>query len=340
MVDVLVAAGANAVYVQVARRHDAYYTSDVLPRTTDPRMPEDLDLLEVFTSEAGIRGLAVHAWISVAPTWHPVYGEFEPPSGWLSTDHGTDSPEEDRWVTRDVDGAWSDYLDPALPEVHQHVVDVVSELITRYPLDGIHLDYVRYPSERYGYHPAALDRYRSETGATGMPAPDDEQWSQWRRQQTYSLVKRVGDAIASAGSAATLSAAVVAWSQGPPGTPEGTFASTRPSREALQGWEDWVHDGILDAVMPMLYFRAHVDQQARWFDQWIEYSEGLAASADVQVVPGIAGWLNTNDATLSHVAAAMAAADGALVYSYQQPSDNGGTQIWQDLASSDWMRDQ
>jgi uncharacterized lipoprotein YddW (UPF0748 family) len=340
VLDELVAADANAVFVQVARRHDAYYTSDVLPRTTDPTMPDDLDLLDVFTSEANIRGLPVHAWVPVAPTWHPRYAEFDPPPGWLATEHGQGAPEDQRWVTRDVDGVWSDYLDPALPEVRQHVEDVVTELVTRYALDGIHLDYVRYPSDRHGYHPAALDRYRSETGATGIPAPDDLRWSEWRREQTQALVSGVRDAIDATGSNAELSVAVVAWGQGPSGTPESAFAGTRPAREALQDWEAWVHDGIVDAVMPMVYFRAHVEEQARWFDQWIEFSASLAASSDVRVVPGVAGWLNTKDSTLSQVSAAMSAADGALVYSYQQPTADDDHRMWSELASSEWATTQ
>ncbi len=337
VVDELVRADANAVFVQVARRHDAYWFSDVLPRTTDPQMSRDLDLLDAITSEALIRGLPVHAWISISPTTHAVYDDFDPPAGWLAAEHGRDAPEADRWVTRDVDGNWSDQLDPALPEVRVHVEAIVTELVTRYTLDGIHLDYARYPSERHGYHPRVLDRYRAETGATGTPAPDDPQWSDWRREQTHELVRGVRRALDASGRPVQLTAAVVAWGPGPSGTSAGDFTGTRTYREALQDWPSWVRDGTVDAVMPMLYFRARVEDQARWFGEWTDAVSALSADHDVAIVPGVAGWLNTPVDTLDQVAAVMAVADGALVYSYQQPTDDGSRALWSQLADSSWM---
>ena len=55
-------------------------------------------------------------------------------------------------------------------------------------IDGIHLDYIRYPSNKWGYSDIALARYRAQTGATGKPKPDNPQWMQWRRDQVLSLI--------------------------------------------------------------------------------------------------------------------------------------------------------
>ena len=79
--------------------------------------------------------------------------------------------EADRWVTRTIDGTWDTYLDPGLPEIREYLAAIVGEIAAEYPVDGIHLDYVRYPSNWHGYHPRALARYRAETGATGIPDP-------------------------------------------------------------------------------------------------------------------------------------------------------------------------
>ncbi len=338
LVDELADAGANAVIAQVARRHDAYYDSAVLPATADPGLEPGFDVLAELTDQAHAAGLEVHAWLSVAPTWHHVYADLDAPAGWVATSHGRHAPEEARWVTRSVDGEWSEYLDPALPAVRDHVAAVVVELVERYPIDGIHLDYVRYESERHGYHPDVLARYRAETGAAGTPAPDDADWSAWRRAQTRGLVEHVREALAAAepDGGIVLSAAVITWGDAPgaPGTP--AFAQTRAATEALQDWPGWVGDGLVDAVMPMTYFRAHEPEQARQFAGWMAFHAQLAATAAGSVVPGIGGWLNHPDAVVEQVHAAMDAGDGAVVYSYQQPTEDDSRDVWDRLETTGW----
>ena len=55
-------------------------------------------------------------------------------------------------------------LDPGLPDVQRFVVDVVLEVVDKYDVDGVHLDYVRYPSRRFGYHPESIGRFVEEHG--------------------------------------------------------------------------------------------------------------------------------------------------------------------------------
>jgi uncharacterized lipoprotein YddW (UPF0748 family) len=344
LVDELVRADATAVIAQVARRHDAYYRSEVLPATADPDLEPGLDMVAELTRLAHAAGLEVHAWISIAPTWHAVYDDLPAPAGWLPSVHGRDAPEADRWVSRTVDGTWSEYLDPALPEVRAHVRSIVAELATSTEVDGIHLDYARYASDLEGYHPAALDRFRTETASTGTPAPDDATWSAWRQAQTRALVAEARAAVDAADRDVTLSAAVIAWGAGPGEL--GGFAATRTAREALQDWPGWARDGLVDAVLPMVYFRDHVAEQAAWFEDWLGFQAALAAEADAHVVPGIAGWLNTPDAAVRQLGAAGEVADGVALYSYQQPADDpdasnevpGVRRFWYELDRADWGR--
>lgn len=344
LVDELARADATAVIAQVARRHDAYYPSEVLPATADPDLEPGLDVVAELTRLAHAAGIEVHAWISIAPTWHAVYEDLPAPAGWLPAEHGRDAPVADRWVSRAVDGTWSEYLDPALPEVRAHVRAVVAELATGTEVDGIHLDYARYASDREGYHPRALERFRAETGATGTPAPDDPTWSAWRRAQTRALVTEARAAVDAADREVALSAAVIAWGAGPGEL--GGFDATRTAREALQDWPAWARDGLVDAVLPMVYFRDHVPEQAAWFQDWLAFQTSLAAQADAQVIPGIAGWLNTPDAVLHQLSAAAESGDGVALYSYQQPADHpdasndlsGIRRFWFDLDRADWGR--
>ena len=342
LVEELVAADATAVIAQVARRHDAYYRSEVLPATTDPDLEPGLDVVAELTRRAHEAGIEVHAWFSVAPTWHAVYELLPTPAGWVATEHGRTADEADRWVSRTRDGVWTEYLDPAVPAVRDHLAAVVTELAATTEVDGIHLDYVRYESDRAGYHPIALERYRSETGAAGTPAVDDPRWSAWRRDQTRALLDDARRAIADVGREVELSAAVVTWGPGP--AEAGGFAGTRTATEALQDWPGWVRDGALDGVLPMNYFRAHVPEQAAWFEDWTTFEEQLAAQHRTRVVPGIAGWLNHPDAVRSQLGVALGAADGAALYSYQQPAEEAPVDpemaairpFWGELADGRW----
>ena len=336
VVEELAAADATAVVAQVARRWDAYYTSELLPRTPDPRLEDGLDVLAVLLEEAHARNLEVHAWITVAPTWHHAYDDLPRPSGWLPPAHGVEAPEDQRWVTRTVDGEWSDYLDPALPEVQEHAAAVSAEIAREYPVDGLHLDYVRYSSERHGYHPRALARYRDETGASGTPSPTDPGWSAWRRERTRELVASVADAVAAADRGVELSAAVIAWGEGPGGPSTADFEATRAHREALQDWPRWAQEGLVDALMPMVYFRDADEQQAAWFDQWTEFQTDLNAQTPTRIVPGVGGWLNAPEATLEQTTRSMGVGDGALVYSYQQPTSDESREVFDELADQRW----
>jgi uncharacterized lipoprotein YddW (UPF0748 family) len=280
--------------------------------------------------------MQVHAWIAVAPTWHPVYDELPRPAGWVPAQHGMDAPEAQRWVTRAADGTWSDYLDPALPQVQRHVVATAVDIVRNHPVDGIHLDYVRYASEQHGYHPEVLARYRSETGATGTPAPRDPAWSDWRRDQVTDLVQGVATALEDAAPDVTLSAALIAWGEGPGGGGVATFADTRSYRDALQDWESWARDGLLDVLMPMVYFREADAQQAGWFSRWTDYQRDLNARTEARIVPGVGGWLNTPAATLDQTLRSTAVGDGAMVYSYQQPTADESRGVWRELAERGW----
>lgn len=329
----VVDAGADTLIAQVARRHDAYYTSTVLPRTADPQLADGLDVLATLLDVTASTELRVHAWISVAPTWHRSYDDLDHPAGWLPMAHGSRAPVADRWVTRTADGVWTDYLDVALPEVTDHVVAIVEELLADYAVDGVHLDYLRYEADDRGYHPDALARFARETGQTGTPHPTDPVWSDWRRDQTRNLVAEVRAAMDATGTAAELSAPVITWGAPPAGT---TLEGTRGHRDALQEWDRWAREGLVDVLYPMNYFRAHDAEQAAWFDGWIAYQARLDAATPTRIAAGVGGWLNRSDAVLEQVRAAMAATGAVGLYSFQQPTDEDRATLLARLADTGW----
>lgn len=128
----------NTVFVQVRGMGDAFYSSDYEPwsgyitgvRGQDP----GYDVLKFMIDEAHARGIEFHAWInpyriSTRANTATVYPNLHSsvPSSWV-TDH-----EKIR------------IYNPALPEVRQRLADIVKDLVTKYNVDGVHMDDYFYP---------------------------------------------------------------------------------------------------------------------------------------------------------------------------------------------------
>lgn len=321
VLDQAAAAGLDAVFVQVVRRHDAYYDSGFLPPTPDPGLEPGFDVLAAAVEGGHRRGLQVHAWFTVATAWHEMYRDLELPAGHVTREHGPGS--QDSWMTVSHAGTQSPgYFDIGLPELHDHVAGIVTDIASRYAVDGVHLDYVRYDGVEWGYHPRALQRFAAETGYEGVPPPGEPRWADWRRAQSRAIVERARAALAQARPQALLSAAVIAQAEGPAGAPGG-FAGTRAYADYAQDWAGWVSAGLLDLAVPMVYVRGHVAEQAQWFDQWLAFAAGLDQASDsTAVAVGVGGWLNTVAAGLAQARAALDQTAGVVVFSYQQDSSD------------------
>lgn len=317
MLNAAARANLNTVVVQVARRQDAYYRSDVLPRTVDPALPADLDVLAELVPAARDRGLAVHAWVSTMPAYHSTYDGLDlgPDHVWVR--HGPTSAEP--WTTRAHDGAPSTYLDPGVPGVQDHVAAVLAELADRYVVDAVHVDYLRYDGAAWGYHPTALDRFRAQTGVQGTPAPDDPAWGAWRRQQTTDLARRIFLDVAAADPGVAVSLAASTMGPGP--STSGGYTQTRTYRDVFQDWPAWLAEGTIDAAFPMNYFREHDAAQRQWYDDWVAFESGVPGLVAV----GQASYLNGVDGSLAQLARARGATEGAVLYSYQQTTADGAS---------------
>ena len=320
VLDDAASAGLNAVFVQVVRRHDAYYRSGALPPTPDPALAPGFDILAAAVEGGHARGLQVHAWFTVATAWHETYRDLELPAGHVTRDHGPGSA--DPWMTVSRAGVASrEYFDIGLPELHSHVAAVVADIASRYAVDGVHLDYVRYDGAQWGYHPRALQRFTAETGYQGVPAPSERVWADWRRAQSRAIVERAREALARARPQALLSAAVIAQDVGPGAAPGG-FAGTRAFADYAQDWAGWVSDGLLDLAIPMMYDRESVAEQARWYRQWLAFAAELDQRPGVAVAVGVGGWLNPVVAGVAQAREALARTAGVVAFSYQQDSSD------------------
>jgi uncharacterized lipoprotein YddW (UPF0748 family) len=311
MLDHAKAANLNTVIVEVVRRQDAYYRSDILPRTTDPAMPRDFDLLAHLVPEAKKRGLKVHAWVPVLPAYHSTYDRQTLPSNHVWRKHGPRSSQP--WTTRSSTGATSTYLDPGVPGVQTHVAAVMREIAARYDVDAVHLDYLRYESNAWGYHPTSLARFRRQTGFSGTPARTNSRWSAWRRAQTHDLMKRVFLEVASVNPNVGVSLAGSTIGMGP--TTAGGYGRTQTYSQVFQDWPAWLREGSVDAVFPMNYFRESTHRS--WYDDWVRF-ESRAPRGRRTLAVGQGSWLNPTASSEAQVRRALANTDGVVLYSYQQ----------------------
>jgi len=260
MVDFARDARFHLIFVQVRGRGDAYYPSATEPPGLDLVYPvEDFDPLEYVLVLAHRAGIAVHAWINVFYVWSdpgasppPGHVFHEHPDWFLADPGGTRMSERSvRWWQED--GIEGYYLAPGDRRVRSYLAGVVRELAQRYDIDGIHLDYVRYPARAYGLDPAGrtgftlrwgvdpvqLGPQRDElTGKIGSEAVAamDSIYTEWRVAAVDSVVL----AIRGAAPGLPLSAAVV---------PDAQVARY----EKGQDWIMWVQRGWIDFAVPMAY---------------------------------------------------------------------------------------
>lgn len=328
-------AGFNTLLVQVRGRGDAFYRSRFEPRAEVlARAPSEYDPLGVVLDEAHGRGIEVHAWANV----HLVHGMGELPR---SPRHLVrsgpdllalprelarelrDVPAHDpayvrtllEWTRRNDDRVEGLFTSPSDPRVKHHVERVLRDLLDRYDLDGIHLDYIRYPAPEYDYSPGALEAFRAwvgpripasrrealdrsiETDPLAYPDALPDLWDRFRREQVTDLVRRARRMVDETRRDVQLTAAVRA-------------EPTDARDHRYQDWPGWLEAGLVDAVAPMAYtedrrlFRSWVDDAVRW------------AGGD-RVWAGIGVYKTTLPGTLEQIRIARArGAAGVALFSY------------------------
>lgn len=322
-------ANANAVVVQVRRRGDAYFNRALEPRTEDPALTPGFDALQdlIDKAHAAEPRIEVHAWLATLPIWNSATPPRSPEH--VFNRHGVGAQGRDYWLMERVDGvnrSGADYvLDPGHPDAVDYTVDQYVNVVRQYAVDGIHLDLVRYMGPDWGYNPTSLQRFQNQTGRTDRPAPQDEEWKQWRRQQVDHLMRQVYLRSIAVRPEVKVSAAVIAWGAGP--ATEEEYRRSAPMQEVMQDWDGWLAEGIIDLAMPMNYDREHLPDQRQWYTQWITWQKDRPHDRHIAAGPGI--YLNSIDGSLAQIARAQDPSPagnrlaGVSLYSYAVTNMDG-----------------
>ncbi len=319
-------ARANALFVEVRKRGDAYYLSHYEPVASDVASGFDPLAYLIQRAHNETPRLEVHAWLVMLPIWNST----TPPS---NPAHPFNRFPQ--WLTLNDSGSnydGSNYsFDPGHPDAADFTYRVALDVLRHYDVDGIHFDYIRFAGNRWGYNPVSVSRFNSAFGRSGQPAYNDSAWSQWRRDQVTQLVRRIYASAIALKPWCKVTAATITWGNGP--TSESAWTSTSAYSSVFQDWRAWTEEGILDIAIPMCYYNHANSTYRTYFNNWITWAKNHRYNRSVAI--GLGAYLNTLSNTLTQIDLTRTTtsqggySDGVVFYSYAAPNvDSSGNIQW------------
>ena len=216
-------ANINTVLLQTRIRATTLYPSQIEPwdhcLTGHEGRSPGYDPLRFAIDECHKRGMELHAWMATIPcgAWNSLGCKQLRTKGLRVRKMGNEG-----------------YLDPSDPRVAPYLASLCAEIAAKYDIDGIHLDYIRYPD---GWPKASW-----KNGDT--PAN--------RRENINRIVKAIHDAVTSEKPWVKLSASPIGkYSDLPLQSSYGYNARDKVYQDA----QLWIRQGWTEQLYPMQYFR-------------------------------------------------------------------------------------
>jgi uncharacterized lipoprotein YddW (UPF0748 family) len=264
MVKDLHAAHFNTIYFQARARGDAYYRSELEPWADnltgtlgkDPGWDPLAELLRL----AHDRGMEVHVWFNV----------FKVRDGRQVPSSAPPHPSRSlaAWTVNFEGEGW---LDPGIPAVREYLVTVAIDLVSRYDVDGINFDFIRYPGKTFPDDAA----YRQF--GQGMDR------SAWRRQNVTGFLRTFVERARQVKPHLKIGCS-------PLGVPEETpLGSQTTARIAFaQDAREWLRTGLVDYASAQIYW--DIGSSFRDPDFAAVARSWRVASPQRQVVAGIGAY--------------------------------------------------
>ena len=262
----LAAAGVNIILPNMAWAGVAHYASKHLPQSKT--FTEYGDQLSQCVTAARKHGLEVHVW---KITWN-LEGS---PKGFVEKMQGAGRTQVS------ATGKPLNWLCPSHPKNVQLEVESVLEIVTNYDVDGIHLDYIRYPGSHACYCEECRKRFMLATRQQLDEWPTavlpntgkyGDTYIEWRSQQITRLVRLLHKRLRAANPDLKLSTAVF-----------GGYPACVTS--IGQDWIAWAKAGYIDFVCPMnytedsAYFTALLANQLALMPKEVAIYPGIGATA-------------------------------------------------------------
>lgn len=261
ILDRLQKANINTILLQTRIRATTIYPSQYEPwdgcLSGFPGKSPGYDALQFAIDECHKRGMEVHAWVVTIPV-----------GKWNSYGCRQLRKRFPRLIKRiDQDG----YMDPEATQTGCYLAEMCREIVQRYDVDGIHLDYIRYP-ETWKFR-ISKDQARSNI---------------------TRIVEKIHQAVKKEKPWVKMSCSPIGkfddlsryWSHG-------WNAYTKVAQDA----QAWLKDGLMDELFPMMYFRG--DQFFPFAIDWKEHSYGkiIAPGLGIYFLDPKEGKWNISDIT-------------------------------------------
>jgi len=248
--------GFNTIYVHAVSFTDAFYDSNIYPRTLI--LPNiEYDPLNIFIEKAHKKGIRVEAWIN------PMRSYLEEELIYVDDDFIVKKwINDEKPYIKNVKGRY--YLNPAYEEVNNLILSVIDELITNYDIDGIHMDDYFYPdgvTEDFDYE-VYSERCLNKCSL-----------KEFRTSNVNNLVALINKKVKKANLVFGIS-------------PSGNMSY---SIDTIYGnFYDWVDARIVDYLIPQIYwgYKHPTKPYLKTLEEWMEVVKG----SDVDLIVGLAGY--------------------------------------------------
>jgi uncharacterized lipoprotein YddW (UPF0748 family) len=268
--DGMASLGANTIFCQVYGDSMALYDSDLAPRSH--LVAPGFDALATAVSEGRSRGIEVYAYMNVCNVWSGGLG--------VPADAGNIVRAHPEWAVVDSGGKSDiDYLEtpdafvffcPEWQGFRDHCVSIALEIATRYDVDGIHLDYLRFPVGAPRCFCAEHRRtFRAKFGRD--PTDGDPDFIEARFATIERMFAEIHDAVSAARPGFKVSASFVS-----------------PTGRYFQDAGRILEAGKVDIACPMIYTSdpADFEERARYF---VERSGGRLVYPGISAASGAVG---------------------------------------------------
>jgi uncharacterized lipoprotein YddW (UPF0748 family) len=251
--DRLAQSGINTVFFETVNAGYTIYPSQVAPQQNP--LIKGWDPLAAAVKLAHERDMELHAWVWTFAAGNQRHNQILN----INPDYpGPVLAAHPDWANSDSSGniipvgQTKPFFDPANPQLRQYLLKLYAEIVTRYDVDGLHLDYIRYPFQdavagrTYGYGKAARAQFQQITGVDPIdisPSQPDlwQKWTEFRTQQVDSFVAQVSGELRQKRASLILSVAVF------------PLPELERIQKIQQNWEVWARRGDIDLIVPMTY---------------------------------------------------------------------------------------
>ena len=237
----------NAIILQVRPACDALYESSYEPWSSwlsgsMGRSP-GYDPLQYAVEQAHSRGIELHAWFN--PFRALAAAKMSASSGHVTKRHPG-------WIRRFEGKVW---LDPGLPEVRSYSTKVIMDVVSRYDVDGIHIDDYFYP---YPKNPSARPIPEFPDEATYRLHGKGKDRHDWRRANIDGFVSGLYASIKR--KKPWVKFGISPFGVWRPGNPSNVKADLDSYRMIYGDSRKWLRNGWCDYLSPQLYWPIRGDQ--------------------------------------------------------------------------------